>query len=273
MIHPAAPLHIGTSGWSYPHWRGRFYPERALGPGAQLAYYAARFSSVEVNTSFYHWPTRGRCAAWRRGVPANFVFAVKASRYLTHMKKLAVPAAEVKALLHALEPLGEQLGPVLFQLPGRWHANPARLSAFLSTLSRDFRYAFEFRDPSWWNAAIYELLARHRAAFCIYDLGGVTSPREVTADFVYVRLHGPNAPYRGSYGAHALIHWASTLLEWSVQGRAAYCYFDNDELGHAARNAGALARLTGRAPGARPGRVLAGADAASGPALSLRSAA
>jgi uncharacterized protein YecE (DUF72 family) len=242
MSVPGAPIYTGTSGWAYRHWHGPFYPSD-LRPQDRLTYYATHFRSVEVDATFYHLPARRSCAAWAQAVPPDFVFAVKASRYVTHMKKLAVPASAIADLMRRLDPLAGRLGPVLFQLPPHWRCNGARLAAFLAMLSRDYRYAFEFRDTTWWTAEIYDLLARHRVAFCIYDLGGRVSPREVTTDMVYLRLHGPDGPYRGCYDARALGDWAGALARWSAEGRTAYCYFDNDERGDAARNAAELAAL------------------------------
>jgi uncharacterized protein YecE (DUF72 family) len=136
-----------------------------------------------------------------------------------------------------MEILGEHLGPILFQLPPRWRFNAERLDGFLGALSGDFRYAFELRDRSWLNDQVLELLARANAAFCIYELDGFRSPKSVTADFVYVRLHGPDGPYRGDYDTGVLSAWADTISGWRSSGLDVYCYFDNDEAGYAAKNA------------------------------------
>jgi uncharacterized protein YecE (DUF72 family) len=235
-------LHIGTSGWFYDHWTGPFYPE-GLHAAERLAYYAERFSSVEINTSFYRLPGAGIAAQWRDSVPAGFVFSAKASRYITHMKKLKAPHETVPPLLQSIDPLGERLGPVLFQLPPGWRANPVRLESFLGSLDRKHRYVFEFRDPSWFDRNILRLLEKHDAAFCIYDLGGQVSPKWVTTDFVYVRLHGPTAAYQGSYDTRTLTGWAGAISSWNRQGRAVYCYFDNDQHGYAAIDALRLKRM------------------------------
>lgn len=227
-------IHIGTSGWVYPHWRGLFYPV-TLPEAHWLAYYARHLSSVEVNRSFYRLPTAAQFAAWRQATPAGFVFAVKASRYITHMKKLQTPDATLPPLLAAVAGLEAKLGPLLFQLPPRWRPDVGRLHAFLNALPDGVRAAFELRDPAWHSDAVLALLARYRAAFCIYDLGGFASPRAVTADFVYVRLHGPGAAYRGRYGRSALAGWADWLGRQTVA--AAYVYFDNDEVAHAVQDA------------------------------------
>jgi uncharacterized protein YecE (DUF72 family) len=227
-------IHIGTSGWVYPHWRGVFYPESLPEPD-WLAHYAHHLSSVEVNRSFYRLPSAAQFAAWRQETPAGFVFAVKASRYITHMKKLSAPEATLPPLLAAVAALEEKLGPLLFQLPPRWRADTGRLQAFLEALPSGVRAAFEFRDPGWHSDAVLDLLARHHAAFCIFELAGFESPRTVTADFVYLRLHGPGAAYCGRYGQGALAGWADWLCRQEVA--AAYVYFDNDQAAHAVQDA------------------------------------
>lgn len=228
--------HIGTSGWSYDHWDGPFYP-KDLPAGDRLAHYAGQFTTVEINTRFYHLPGAGVVDHWRDTVPANFVFSAKASRYITHMKKLNDPYETVPPFMERIDRLGDRLGPILFQLPPRWHVDPERLAAFLEYLDRRHRYAFEFRDPSWFDKKVQHVLGKHDAAFCIYDLNGRMSPKTITTDFVYVRLHGPAAAYQGSYDSRTLSGWAGAFSTWSRQGRAVYCYFDNDQHGHAVLNA------------------------------------
>lgn len=245
MRKSAPPLHIGTSGWSYAHWKGPFYP-RQIRNEEMLAFYCRHFRSVEINNSFYHLPDETTLRQWHDTTPAGFLFSVKASRYITHMKKLKEPQQSLSALLERVSCLEEKLGPLLFQLPPHWHYNGERISAFLDSLSKDFRYAFEFRDRSWINEECYELLAEHGAAFCIYEIDGFLSPREVTADFVYVRLHGPGGPYQGNYDSQTLAGWAGAFSTWSRQGKSIYCYFDNDEAGYAAQNAQTLQSMLQR---------------------------
>ena len=240
----SARVRIGTSGWHYPHWKGRFYPA-GLRPAEQLAHYARTFDTVEVNNSFYKLPTAAAVTTWRASVPAAFTFAVKASRYLTHMKKLADPAEPLARFLPVVEGLGPQLGPILFQLPPRWRANPGRLAALLALLPARHRYAFELRDPSWWTPAIEALLAAHGVAQCVHDIEGEVSPLVVTARFVYVRLHGPGEKYRGRYGADAIAAWAGRVRAWRARGLDAYVYFDNDEAGYAALDARELLAAVG----------------------------
>ena len=232
-------FHIGTSGWSYAHWKGPFYPPD-IRDEDMLGFYCRHFKSVEINNSFYHLPPRETLEHWHDSTPAGFVFSVKASRYITHMKKLNDPRQSLRILLERITVLGDKLGPILFQLPPRWRYNHERLSRFLDSLSKEFRYAFEFRDQSWLNDESYGLLSRHGAALCVYELDGFVSPRKVTADFAYVRLHGPGGPYQGDYDTRTLAGWAGAFSTWSAQGADCYCYFDNDEAGYAAQNAKAL---------------------------------
>jgi len=229
-------IHIGTSGWHYDHWRGPFYPQE-LSKGSFLEYYAGSFTTVEINNSFYHVPSTQTLINWRDTVPEVFVFAVKASRYITHLKKLKDPEKPLSTFLKTVTVLGDKLGPILFQLPPRWRFNLERLEEFLGSLSPDYRYAFEFRDTSWFNDVTRSLLAEHGAAFCIYELSGKQSPKDVTADFVYVRLHGPAGAYQGKYDKAVLSGWAGAFFALADQGMEVFCYFDNDEAGYAAENA------------------------------------
>lgn len=229
-------IHIGTSGWHYAHWVGPFYPAD-LSPAGYLAWYAARFASVEINNTFYRIPTADTVAHWRAATPAGFVFACKASRYITHMKKLKDPVRSTARFFQAVERLGDRLGPVLFQLPAHWGCDLVRLSAFLEALPARFRYALEFRDPQWFDARVYRLLERHGVALCAYDLFGWRSPVRVTADLVYVRLHGPEAAYGGDYDGRTLYGWARRLEHWRREGLEVHCYFNNDRGGCAVSNA------------------------------------
>jgi uncharacterized protein YecE (DUF72 family) len=233
---------IGTSGWHYKYWRGPFYPEDLALEGF-LEYYAGRFQTVEINNSFYQLPQEKTLRQWRQAVPENFIFAVKASRFITHMKKLKDPQPALATFLERVKSLGEKLGPILFQLPPRWRFNPARLDDFLKALPREYRYTMEFRDPSWLNDRTYAALSEHRVAFCIYDFAGFLSPMEVTANFVYLRLHGPEGPYQGQYQTRILAGWSQAISGWLKQGKEVFCYFDNDEAGYAAQDAWRLQQL------------------------------
>ena len=236
--------YIGTSGWSYEHWREGFYPSD-ISNEKMLEFYLQQFNSVEINNSFYHLPAISTLESWRDAAPKGFLYSVKASRYITHMKKLKDPEKSTPELIRRIQHLGDTLGPVLFQLPPHWKFNVQRLNSFLQSLSRDYRYAFEFRDPTWITDQTYDLLARHKVAFCIYELNGYVSPRAVTSDFVYIRLHGPNGAYQGNYSHAMLTAWASDITGWRKQGYKVFCYFDNDQEGYAAKNAKSLGELLG----------------------------
>jgi uncharacterized protein YecE (DUF72 family) len=233
---PRGTIRIGTSGWHYATWVGAFYP-----PGTPasdlLATYARTFNTVELNTTFYQLPDRHTVSAWREATPAGFVFSCKASRYLTHMKKLTAPRAAVRRFLRRVDGLGPRRGPVLFQLPPRWRADPGRLERFLGHIPPRYRVVFEFRDRSWFAPAVYDILGRFGAACCVYNLGGWRSPIVATADFCYVRLHGPATPYAGRYDGRTLAAWARRIRAWAREGRDVYCYFDNDQEGNAPRDA------------------------------------
>ena len=202
-----------------------------------LRYYADHFQTVEINNTFYQLPKKETLTSWGKSVPSGFIFTVKASRYITHMKKLKDASEPLHTLLKNVEVLGDKLGPILFQLPPRWRFNPQRLSNFLDSLPHDYRYAFEFRDPSWFDARAYGMMSKHGSAFCIHELAGMLSPKEVTADFVYIRLHGPGEAYQGQYDTNVLAGWAGAFSAWAKQGKEIFCYFDNDEAGYAAQDA------------------------------------
>ena len=232
-------IHIGTSGWHYDHWKGSFYPEDLAEDGL-LEYYSGRFSTVEINNTFYQLPSDDTVNTWKAAAGDDFVFSVKASRYITHMKKLKDPGDALKRFFHCIAPLGDRMGPVLFQLPPRWRRDAGRLEDFLEMLPPENRYAFEFRDRSWLDEDVFRILREHGAALCIYDLAGFTSPGEVTAGHVYVRLHGPDGAYRGSYDPQTLSGWIGAFSSWASQGREVYCYFDNDQEGNAVADAIAM---------------------------------
>ena len=229
-------IHVGTSGWYYADWAGPFYP-KDLSKKDFLAYYAKHFDTVEINNSFYQLPQIETLKAWRKTVPPGFVFTVKASRYITHMKKLKDARDALFSFLKRVEALRDKLGPILFQLPPKWHFNPERFYDFLEALPPEHRYAFEFRDPSWQDPKAYEAMKLFGIAFCIYDLEGYLSPKEITADFIYIRLHGPGNAYRGKYNNQTLSGWMGAFSAWANQGIEVFCYFDNDEAGYAAQNA------------------------------------
>ena len=238
-------IFIGTSGWHYPHWVGPFYPKKL--PGSDfLSFYTRYFHTVEINNTFYHLPSLEALNAWREETPKDFLFSCKASRFITHMKKLKDPEQSIQKFFQAIQELRPKLGPILFQLPPRWKLNVERLDRFLRTLPQQHRYAFEFRDESWFHPESYDLLTRHGASLCLYHLAGRVAPIEITAGFVYIRLHGPGGSYQGRYGLKGLRLWGHRCVEWSQIGKDVYCYFDNDEAGYAVKDALALQNLIGR---------------------------
>lgn len=238
----AQSIHIGTSGWHYDHWQGVFY-QRKLPKKDFLAHYKDRFKTVEINNTFYQLPNCRTLKQWHDTVPADFIFSVKASRYITHMKKLKDGAESTAKFFDAVKVLGKKLGPILFQLPPHWKVNIDRLEDFLRQLPEKYQYTFEFRDTSWFTTDVYKLLAEHHAAFCIYDIDRRMSPKRITADFIYIRLHGPAGAYEGSYDRKTLEIWAEDFEIWSKQGREIYCYFDNDQAAYATKNALSLQKI------------------------------
>ena len=248
MSKRSGKVRIGTSGWSYPHWHGPFYPDD-LGTEEELRYFAERFATAEINNSFYHLPETATLEHWASCTPASFRFAVKGSRYITHAKKLKDPEEPLSRLIERVDVLGRRLGPILFQLPPNWHVNTDRLEQFLDVLPTRHHYAFEFRDPSWHCDQVYRLLEKRRAAFCIFDMAGHLSPKRTTTRFVYVRLHGPaDEAYKGRYDGRTLAGWAGAFDAWARQGRDVWCYFDNDEAAYAAGNARRLADMLADTP-------------------------
>jgi uncharacterized protein YecE (DUF72 family) len=232
---------VGCSGWQYKHWRGDFYPAEV--PQAQwFEYYAARFDTVEINNSFYRLPEKATFLAWARRAPPGFVFAVKASRFLTHMKKLKDPEEPIERLFSRMRGLGRHLGPVLYQLPPGWTVNVERFRGFVAALPEGVRHVVEFRDPSWYDAAICELMTAHGVALCLHDMPGSATGKQRTCPFVYVRFHGAGQKYGGGYSEARLRGWAEWLNARRDQGYDVYAYFNNDIGGHAPRDAMTLRR-------------------------------
>ncbi len=206
--------------------------------------YAEKFDTVELNNSFYKLPNVETFRDWHDAAPRNFLFAVKASRFITHNLKLKNPQNALDNILSRAEVLGKKLGPVLFQLPPKWRRNVERLDEFLSVLPRYHRYTFEFREPSWHHDDVYAVLRKHNAAYCIHEIAGFHTDLTLTADFTYIRLHGPGAgKYEGSYNAAQLERWSRQIGQWSKTLKAIYIYFDNDQAGFAPANALLLKKL------------------------------
>jgi uncharacterized protein YecE (DUF72 family) len=239
----AGSVRIGTSGWHYKHWLGLFYPKK-LPAKEMFAFYARHFDTVEINNSFYRLPLTKTFESWRDNSPANFIYAVKGSRFITHMKKLKDAESSSEKFFDGVERLGGKLGPILFQLPPRWQVNVERLVQFLEALPRQHRYVLEFRDESWLIEEVYSVLRQYNAAFCIHDLARMKTPHEITTDFTYIRFHGPGeAKYQGSYSTRELARWSDRLGSWRKSGIDVYAYFNNDVGGHAITNARSLKDL------------------------------
>jgi len=205
--------------------------------------YTQKFDTVELNNTFYRLPTPKGVAQWRDSSPEDFCFAVKGSRFLTHMKKLKDAAQGIDRFFERVDGLGHKLGPVVFQLPPFWDVNAERLEEFLSLLPSVHQYSFELRNPTWHAEPIYEILRRYNAALCIFEIAGFQSQVELTADFTYVRLHGPKGAYQGRYPDATLRLWAERIRGWQKRLRGIYLYFDNDQAAYAVENALALKRM------------------------------
>jgi uncharacterized protein YecE (DUF72 family) len=241
-------VHIGCSGWNYKHWRGSFYPAD-LPQKEWLGWYARHFQTVEINNSFYRLPEEATFERWRAQSPADFIFAVKASRFLTHMKRLRDPDEPLDRLLSQATGLGDKLGPILYQLPPRFAIDMARLDRFLRALPHRRRHVIEFRDPSWYVPQVFDLLERHHVALCLHDKDGSVIAKPYDGPFVYVRFHGTSGRYHGSYSDAALSAWARSLAGRWRDGSDVYAYFNNDPNAEAPRNAATLKRLLeGRTP-------------------------
>jgi uncharacterized protein YecE (DUF72 family) len=222
-------LLIGTSGWSYQSWRGPFYPD-GLPARLHLRYYASQFDSAELNGVFYRTPTTSAVRGWTSETGKDFVFAWKASKFITHWKRLSDRSDNSLVLLEQrLALLGTKIGPILFQLPPQFSINAARLSAFVEMLSAKRRYTFEFRHPSWYAPEIFRILRSNNIALCLSDHHDAPSPWRRTADFVYIRGHGPAGRYAGHYTPATLSAWAGRIRSWRKQGCDVFVYFDNDQ--------------------------------------------
>lgn len=237
-------IRVGTSGWYYEHWRDHLYPP-ALPKSRFLQHYAASFSTVELNNSFYQLPQEKTFAGWRDATPPGFLFAVKGSRYLTHLKRLREPEEPLQRLLVRAAHLEEKLGPLLFQLPPRFTPDLERLETFLAALPPGREHVLEFRDDRWFQEPVYAALRRHDVSLCIYDRDRQSSPTVLTSGVVYLRFHGPGKKYQGNYPEHDLADWAKRIRAWAKEGRRVYAYFNNDPGGHAVRNALRLKQLLG----------------------------
>ena len=232
--------YIGTSGWHYDHWRSLFYPPE-LSKDKWLEFYARHFATVEINNSFYRLPSEAAFANWYRSAPAGFVFAVKVSRYITHIKRLKESAEPLKKFIDRARGLGEKLGPLLYQLPPNMRRNDERLESFLSILSRDQKHVFEFRHRSWFDGEVLQTLHNYSAGLCLYNMPNFTTPVVATADFGYIRFHGKEGLYSSSYSDAELAEWARKLADLARDLKAMYIYFNNDVEAYAVKNAMTIA--------------------------------
>mgnify|MGYP000497008879 CR=1 FL=1 len=235
-------IFIGTSGWSYTHWKEIFYPH-GLSTTEWLHFYAEAFPTVEVNTTFYHTPSLSTVENWFKQVPKDFRFSIKASGYITHQKRLHDCEESLGYFFESIKKLKSKVGPILFQLPPSFKINQERLMNFISHLDKKYQYTFEFRHISWFTKEIYDLLTKHQIALCITDLNGKLTPEEITSYFSYIRLHGPHSSYQGSYGTPKLKIWKKKIEKWLSSNTSVYCYFDNDEKGYAIQDAKQLQNL------------------------------
>src|ERR1700712_4636915 len=213
MIEGTGALHIGTSGWHYESWLGPFYPKRLQKP-KMLSVYTGSFDSAEINLSFYRLPSEKALETWRDTTPDHFLFAWKAHRVVTHYRRLRNVESDIPNILGRMGLLGAKEGPVLFQLHPRMSVDRERLANFLALLPPGRRYTFEFRHPSWYEPAIFALLAEFNASLCLSDHAAAPAPWEITADWVYVRGHGPSGRYHGSYTDETLAEWAHHIQTW-----------------------------------------------------------
>ena len=237
---------IGTSGWSYAHWTGVLYPA-GLPADRRLGHYVRWFQTVELNASYYRWPTDASFARWSRRLPEGFLMTVKAPRGLTHARRLYEPEAWTARIARGLQHLGPRLGVLLVQLPPSLPYDHARLAYFLDGIPREVRVCLEFRHPSWHQEQIFALLEQYAAAYCVMSGANLPCILRATADFVYVRLHGPDDYhlYGGSYSDADLRWWADRIHEWCRMGRNVFAFFNNDGAGNAVRNALTLRQMVG----------------------------
>lgn len=233
---------IGTSGWSYNHWRGVFYPDD-ISAKEWFDYYRKKFGTVEINNTFYNLPASDVFKNWQKQAPADFIYAVKANRYITHMKKLKEPESALKKFFSGVNLLKGNLGPILYQLPPRWKCNIERLRDFLKKLPKDKIHVFEFRHDSWFTKEVFDTLDAHKASFCIHDMPYVKCPEITTGKVAYLRFHGATAIYRGGYPIETLKKWAD-WVNIQAKSRDVYVYFNNDAEGHAVKDAAILKQLT-----------------------------
>jgi uncharacterized protein YecE (DUF72 family) len=232
----SAKYYVGCSGWYYEHWRGLYYPEELPKP-KWLPFYARQFTTVELNNSFYHLPSEKAFTAWQESTPEDFIFAVKVSRFITHIKRLRNSSSAVENFLSRADFLGEKLGPLLYQLPPSMKRNDELLQNFLSSLSPKYQHVIEFRHESWIDDAVFDILRGHNAGLCVFDMPGFGCPLVTTSDFAYVRFHGSESLYSSRYSDQELSQWAQRIAGLGKKVKASYIYFNNDAEAFAVENA------------------------------------
>ncbi|HHD83704.1 MAG TPA: DUF72 domain-containing protein [Campylobacteraceae bacterium] len=235
-------IHIGTSGFYYAHWKGVFYPD-TLAKAHFFTYYMEHFETVELNSTFYHLPRAKTVEHWMEESPETFLFALKAHRQITHYHKLKDAGEPLYRFLHLIKPLKPKIAAILFQLPPSLHMDAEILAAFLALLPPGYRFAVEFRHESWYCDAVYEVLKAYNVALCLNDFAQREITPLITADFSYMRLHGPTGRYGGSYDDATLAHFCDMLLEMAHHQKALFVYFNNDTEGYAVENARRLRAL------------------------------
>jgi len=229
-------IRIGTSGWHYDDWKELFYPAQ-MAKHKWFEYYSKHFDTVEINNTFYQLPKEQTFENWHKQAPKNFLFTVKANRYITHIKRLKEPEDSLKRFFERVRLLKENLGPVLYQLPPNFHKDLDRLGTFMKYLPKKIIAVFEFRHESWFSEDTYKLLSGFNAAFCIHDLVGISTPRVITGDIIYIRFHGPTGKYQGNYSKSALQNWAKWIKDHIKGKKVVYAYFNNDIHAYAVNNA------------------------------------
>ena len=227
---------IGTSGWHYDDWRGRFYPEK-LPRAKWLEFYARHFSTVELNNSFYRLPSENAFVNWRESSPADFAFAVKVSRFITHIKRLKDCEEAIDNFINRARFLEEKLGSLLYQLPPNIHRNDEVLESFLSGLPRGIKHVIEFRHQSWLEEKVFEILRKYNAGLCVFDMPELRCPLAATSDFAYIRFHGNSSLYSSCYSDEELADWARGIADFDENLKTVYIYFNNDVEGFAIKNA------------------------------------
>jgi len=239
-----AKIYIGTSGWTYKHWRDIFYP-RDINSNEWLDFYCQHFKTVELNASFYHLLKPSVFRNWRKKTPSDFIFSVKISRYLTHIKKLRGIKGSWRRFIESARELKSKLGPILWQMPPFLKVDEKALAECLKILPKKYKYAFEFRHQSWFRPEIFQLLKKYNTALVMADSPRFPLKKEITADFVYIRFHGSKDLYGSKYTDRELKAWAKDIKTWRKQGISVYAYFNNDAEGYAIKNAGKLLEILG----------------------------